>query len=74
MFEALSSKSKHVPYRNSKLTYLLKPCLSAGGKALLLLHVSPDSPYESLTSLRFGTKVCVGCVGLAAGSLLKPGS
>eukprot|EP00798_Chlamydomonas_sp_ICE-L_P023960 gene23960-9532_t len=59
VFEALSSRSKHVPYRNSKLTYLLKPCLSPGGKVLMFVHVAPEpeSSFETLTSLRFARKV-----------------
>jgi len=32
VFVALSKKSGHVPYRNSKLTFLLQPCLSGDGK------------------------------------------
>lgn len=37
----------------------VQPCLSKGGKTLFMVHISPDaaSAYESLTSLRFATKV-----------------
>ena len=42
VFGALASKAKHVPYRDSKLTFLLQPCLSPGGKSLMFLHVSPE--------------------------------
>ncbi|KAL6757955.1 P-loop containing nucleoside triphosphate hydrolase protein [Haematococcus lacustris] len=59
LFEALARRQQHIPYRNSKLTYLLKPCLSPGGKVLFMCHVGPEdaSAYESLTTLRFATKV-----------------
>ncbi|KAG1677072.1 hypothetical protein FOA52_001242 [Chlamydomonas sp. UWO 241] len=69
VFDALSCKEgkRHVPYRNSKLTYLLKPALSAGGKSCMLVHVAPEaaSAYESLTSLRFATKVAGVEIGQA---------
>eukprot|EP00983_Pelagomonas_calceolata_P070473 1150796-Pelagomonas_calceolata.AAC.19 len=36
-----------------------QPCLSPGGKVLMMVHVQPEpaSAFESLTSLRFATKV-----------------
>ncbi|KAG8562322.1 hypothetical protein GDO81_015637 [Engystomops pustulosus] len=59
VFSALRSQQAHVPYRNSKLTYLLQEALSRDGKALLLLQVSPaeQNVNESLCSLRFGDRV-----------------
>ncbi|XP_041446201.1 kinesin-like protein KIFC3 isoform X2 [Xenopus laevis] len=59
VFSALRSQQGHIPYRNSKLTYLLQEPLSRDGKALLLLQVSPaeKNVSESLCSLRFGDRV-----------------
>ena len=59
VFASLKGGSKHVPFRNSKLTYLLQDCLSGGGKALMFVNLSPtlDSSNESLCSLRFAQRV-----------------
>jgi hypothetical protein len=35
--QSLVSKSKHVPFRNSKLTYLLQDSLGGESKALMLV-------------------------------------
>ena len=59
VFIALSKNASHVPYRNSKLTYLLQNAFSAGGKSLMVVNLSPtlDSRAESICSLRFAAKV-----------------
>ncbi|GIL50219.1 hypothetical protein Vafri_6438 [Volvox africanus] len=56
---ALGNKQEHVPFRNSKLTYLLQPCLGGDSKTLMFLNVAPTREFasESLCSLRFGSKV-----------------
>ena len=59
VFESLANGYKHVPFRNSKLTYLLEDCLSGDGKALMFVNLSPtlDSRNKSLCSLRFAQRV-----------------
>lgn len=61
VFQALWRKKSgtHVPYRDSKLTFLLQDSLCGDSKNLMLVNVSPreDCLAESLCSLRFASKV-----------------
>lgn len=59
VFAALAKRAPHVPFRNSKLTHLLAPCLRGDGKTLMLVNVSPTaaSAFETHCSLRFAAQV-----------------
>merc|ERR1719446_942556 len=52
---ALATQEKHVPYRDSKLTYLLQDSLGGNSKTLMFVNCGPaQSNYpETLNSLNF---------------------
>jgi kinesin family protein C1 len=59
VFSALAARQAHVPYRNSKLTYLLQPCLGGDGKTLMFVNINPEpaSTEETMCSLKFAAQV-----------------
>ena len=58
VINALSSRQKHVPYRDSKLTRLLSDSLGGNSKTCLIVTCSPMSCNldETVSTLRFGIR------------------
>jgi hypothetical protein len=58
VIEKLQDKATHVPYRDSKLTYLLRNSLGGDSKTLAIICCNPLSDHfqESLCSLRFAQR------------------
>ncbi|XP_039652106.1 kinesin-like protein KIFC3 [Perca fluviatilis] len=59
VINALRGKHSHVPFRNSRLTYLLQDSLNGDSKTLMMVQVSPlpSNMSESVCSLKFAQRV-----------------
>ncbi|XP_026769428.1 kinesin-like protein KIFC3 isoform X4 [Pangasianodon hypophthalmus] len=70
VINALRSRHSHVPFRNSRLTYLLQDSLSGDSKTLMLVQVSPleSNIIESVCSLKFAQRVRTVELGPASSS------
>ncbi len=62
---SLANKSKHVPFRDSKLTQLLADSLQGQAKVLMFMHIAPEgsSLSESISTLNFGSRVATVTLG-----------
>eukprot|EP01035_Chromulina_nebulosa_P018038 gene18038-23680_t len=58
VLEALDQKSKHIPYRNSKLTFLLQDSLSGNSRTMMIVTICPTENHsdETLFTLQFATR------------------
>eukprot|EP01063_Lacrimia_lanifica_P028938 TRINITY_DN4321_c0_g1_i1.p1 TRINITY_DN4321_c0_g1~~TRINITY_DN4321_c0_g1_i1.p1 ORF type:complete len:1000 (+),score=336.52 TRINITY_DN4321_c0_g1_i1:121-3120(+) len=58
----IANGESHIPYRDSKLTRVLQPCLSGKGNATILLTLNPTAAQaaETAMSLKFGVRAMKG--------------
>eukprot|EP00899_Mesostigma_viride_P012003 jgi/Mesvir1/20803/Mv07906-RA.3 len=58
LVDVAEGNERHVPYRDSKLTFLLKDSLGGNSKCTLVANVSPSDKYadESLSTLKFAQR------------------
>ncbi|XP_073667741.1 kinesin-like protein KIFC3 isoform X1 [Paramisgurnus dabryanus] len=68
VIQALKAHQTHIPFRNSRLTYLLQDSLGKGNKTAMVVQVSSleSNVGETLCSLKFAQKVCKVELGPAA--------
>eukprot|EP00455_Lapot_gusevi_P027418 TRINITY_DN2902_c0_g4_i1.p1 TRINITY_DN2902_c0_g4~~TRINITY_DN2902_c0_g4_i1.p1 ORF type:complete len:329 (+),score=88.36 TRINITY_DN2902_c0_g4_i1:466-1452(+) len=73
VIQALQNKQKHVPFRNSKLTYLLSDSLGGHSKTAIFCTLSPDSNMtsESLCTLNFANRIRRVNLGAAVASQVR---
>ncbi|ESP03749.1 hypothetical protein LOTGIDRAFT_136951 [Lottia gigantea] len=67
VIHSLRSKQNHIPYRNSKLTYLLQDSLGGESKTLMIVQVSPvdKNISETVCTLNFAQRVRLVELGTA---------
>lgn len=65
--KGLGEESEYIPYRDSKLTHLLKDALSGKSKVLMFTNVTPAhyNVSETISTLQFGTRCRRTDVGIA---------
>ncbi|KAJ0410754.1 hypothetical protein ATCC90586_001383 [Pythium insidiosum] len=58
LVEQSAGKNRHVHYRDSKLTFLLKDSLGGNSKTFMIATISPaeDSSHETLSTLKFAQR------------------
>lgn len=65
VFSAIRRGDRHVPFHDSKLTHALREYLVGRARTVMIVNLSPESPGETLCSLRFAAKVSECALGSA---------
>merc|ERR1712176_551945 len=70
---ALQSKQKFIPFRNSKLTYLMQNSLGGHAKTIMFINICPTNEHcvETLSSLKFAKRVSKVELGKATADVTK---
>jgi len=70
---ALQKKAKFVPFRNSKLTYLMSNSLGGHAKTIMFINICPTNEHcvETLSSLKFAKRVAKVELGKAEADVQK---
>lgn len=71
VFTAIKTRSKHVPYRDSKLTHLMKNYLLGKARTIMIVNVDPSNENETVSSLRFASRVSACELGQAGRNTSK---
>ncbi|TTF41815.1 Kinesin-like protein KIFC3 [Bagarius yarrelli] len=68
VIQALRGRQTYIPFRNSRLTYLLQDSLGKGNKTAMVVQISSleKNVEETLCSLKFAQRVCKVELGPAA--------
>lgn len=76
VMQALAQKRDHIPFRDSKLTFLLADSLAGQAKSMMFVHVAPEesSVGETLSTLNFGSAVTKITLGAAKQNVVESGS
>ncbi|KAJ8290722.1 hypothetical protein GJAV_G00016720 [Gymnothorax javanicus] len=75
VIQALRGRQTHIPFRNSRLTYLLQDSLGKGNKTAMVVQISSleSNVGETLCSLKFAQRVCKVELGPAARKIESAG-
>jgi len=73
VMSALQSKQKFIPFRNSKLTYLMQNSLGGHAKTIMFINICPTNEHcvETLSSLKFAKRVSKVELGKAEADVTK---
>ncbi|KAJ8908356.1 hypothetical protein NDN08_005066 [Rhodosorus marinus] len=68
VFMGILSRQPHIPFRNSKLTYLLQESIGGNSKTVMFVNVAPEESEQSETncSLLFASRVAKVELGAAS--------